>query len=121
MMALNGGGSVLKSARRKALWQRKMDGQGSRAGVALQRHGATRPWIHRASTDPIGLSLSCPWHRAMSLVGSVVSSSSLLCPLRLMSYLRQQCPNRPFSDKEDRATDLCSSKGLIENTFNIVG
>lgn len=60
MMGLNGGGGMLKSARRKALWQRKMDGQGPRAGVALQRSGATGLWIHLASTDPFGLSLSCP-------------------------------------------------------------
>lgn len=131
MMGLNGGGGLLKSAMRKALWQRKMDRQESRSGVALQRPGATCLWVHLASTDPIGLSPSCPYYRARSLVGSVVSSSfPLLGPLRLMSSLRQnmvpfllqQCPSRPFSDQEDRVTGLCSSRGLMEsNLLNIVG
>lgn len=82
---------MLKSAKRKALGQRTVGRQGSRAVLALHTHGTTLPSTDLASSVTVGLSLSCPsWHRARGLAGSMISGLCLLLGLlRLMSSLRQ--------------------------------
>lgn len=85
-------------------------------------------WVHLASTDPIGLSLSCPWHRARSLVGSLVSSCCpLLGPLRLMSSLKPRSfysnalVDHSVTRRTGRHTSLFLQRTQGKPLLNIVG